>query len=174
MTKRSEEAYRKRKTGGWAPAQQCSRCVVWDEKKITLFKENGDQTDGTLHRASELRVFFMGLSSEGSSSSSSPARPLPSLDQQLLWHFIIHLLQWIHCHLNKASTVRIIFSYFSSAFNTILPALPRKNLQKTQVNASTISMRTCHLTNWPQCETKGLCVWTGGQQHRSTTGDSAF
>ena len=45
------------------------------------------------------------------------------------------------------STVRIVFFDFSSAFNTIQPAMLCKKLQKIQVDTPTITWITDYLTN---------------------------
>ena len=59
---------------------------------------------------------------------------------------------------------------FSSAFNTIQPVPLYKKLQETQLDVSKTTWIIDYQTNRPVCETKGLGVWEGGQQHRSSTG----
>ena len=68
-----------------------------------------------------------------------------------------------------------MFFDFSSAFNTIQPVLLWNKLQKTEDGCL-----HNHMDYWlpdrqtTVCETDWLCVWPGGQQHRSTTGDCSL
>lgn len=62
---------------------------------------------------------------------------------------IIYMLQRVYSHLDRAgSMVRIMFFDFSSAFNTIQPALLGGKMDVMQVDSSLISV----------CETAELCV----------------
>jgi len=65
------------------------------------------------------------------------------------------------------STVRIVFFDFSSAFNTIQPAMLCKKLQKIQVDTPTITWITDYLTNRPQF---GSLKGSGSEKVVSSTG----
>ena len=63
--------------------------------------------------------------------------------------------------------MRVVFFDYSSAFNTIQPALLQKKHQKTQVDASTITWITDYLTTRPQFVRLNGCV---SEQVVSSTG----
>uniref|UniRef100_A0AAQ6IRP3 Reverse transcriptase domain-containing protein n=1 Tax=Anabas testudineus TaxID=64144 RepID=A0AAQ6IRP3_ANATE len=72
---------------------------------------------------------------------------------------IIHLLHRTYTHLDKpGGLVRIMFFDFSSAFNTIRPALLGGKLKKMQVNTPLISWIMDYLTNRPQYVRLQNCV----------------
>ena len=64
---------------------------------------------------------------------------------------IIFLLHRVYTHLEEAgSTVRVMFFDFSSAFNTIRPALLGNKLLDMQVDAPLVAWITNYLTGRPQ------------------------
>lgn len=72
---------------------------------------------------------------------------------------IIYMLQRIYPHLDKPGcSVRILFFDFSSAFNTIHPALLGKKLADMQVDTSMISWVIDYLTGRPQFVRLRNCV----------------
>ena len=72
---------------------------------------------------------------------------------------IIYLLHRAHSHLDQSgSTLRVMFFDFSSAFNTIQPALLCEKLHKFQVDSSTTSWIYDYLTNRPQFVRLKGCV----------------
>ncbi|KAI4902472.1 hypothetical protein NFI96_003096 [Prochilodus magdalenae] len=72
---------------------------------------------------------------------------------------IIYLLNRVYSHLDKpASTVRVMFFYFSSAFNTIQPALLGDKLNVMQVDAPLVSWIVDYLTGRPQYVRLQHCV----------------
>ena len=78
---------------------------------------------------------------------------------------MIYLLQWAHSHLAiTGSTMRIMFFDFSSAFTLESP----KNTGECLHNCPDYWLSDKQIT---VCETEGLGVWEGGQQHRCTTGE---
>ncbi|KAI4905879.1 hypothetical protein NFI96_001273 [Prochilodus magdalenae] len=71
----------------------------------------------------------------------------------------IYLLNRVYAHLDKpASTVRVMFFYFSSAFNTIQPALLGDKLNVMQVDAPLVSWIVDYLTGRPQYVRLQHCV----------------
>ena len=71
----------------------------------------------------------------------------------------IYLLHRAHSHLDQSgSTLRVMFFDFSSAFNTIQPALLCEKLHKFQVDSSTTSWIYDYLTNRPQFVRLKGCV----------------
>ena len=66
----------------------------------------------------------------------------------------------VYTHLDKpASTVRVMFFDFSSAFNTICPALPVDKFAAMQVEAPIVSWIVDYLMGRPQyVHLKKLCV----------------
>ena len=63
---------------------------------------------------------------------------------------ITYLLHRTHSHLDKGkSAVRIMFFYFSSAFNTIQPLRLGDKLLQMGVDAHLVSWITDYLTGWP-------------------------
>ncbi|KAI4892845.1 hypothetical protein NFI96_004933 [Prochilodus magdalenae] len=72
---------------------------------------------------------------------------------------IIYLLNRVYAHLDKpASTVRVMFFDFSSAFNTIQPALLGDKLNVMQVEAPLVSWIVDYLTGRPQYVRLQHCV----------------
>jgi hypothetical protein len=72
---------------------------------------------------------------------------------------IIFLLKRIYAHLDKpASTVRVMFFDFSSAFNTIRPALLSEKLTAMKVDAPLVSWIVDYLTGRPQYVRLQHCV----------------
>ncbi|KAI4894895.1 hypothetical protein NFI96_003892 [Prochilodus magdalenae] len=72
---------------------------------------------------------------------------------------IIYLLNRVYAHLDKpASTVRVMFFDFSSAFNTIQPALLGDKLNVMQVDAPLVSWIVDYLTGRPQYVRLHHCV----------------
>ncbi|KAI4899250.1 hypothetical protein NFI96_000608 [Prochilodus magdalenae] len=72
---------------------------------------------------------------------------------------IIYLLNRVYAHLDKpASTVRVMFFDFSSAFNTIQPALLGDKLNVLQVDAPLVSWIVDYLTGRPQYVRLQHCV----------------
>ncbi|KAI4887110.1 hypothetical protein NFI96_003146 [Prochilodus magdalenae] len=72
---------------------------------------------------------------------------------------IIYLLNRVYAHLDKpASTVRVMFFDFSSAFNTIQPALLGDKLNVMQVDAPLVSWIVDYLTGRPQYVRLQHCV----------------
>ncbi|KAI4894307.1 hypothetical protein NFI96_005585 [Prochilodus magdalenae] len=72
---------------------------------------------------------------------------------------IIYLLNRVYAHLDKpASTVRVMFFDFSSAFNTIQPALLGDKLNVMQVDAPLVSWIVDYLTGRPQYVRLYHCV----------------
>ncbi|KAI4885338.1 hypothetical protein NFI96_001847 [Prochilodus magdalenae] len=72
---------------------------------------------------------------------------------------IIYLLNRVYAHLDKpASTVRVMFFDFSSAFNTIQPALLGDKLNVMQVDATLVSRIVDYLTGRPQYVRLHHCV----------------
>ncbi|XP_062901251.1 uncharacterized protein LOC134345044 [Mobula hypostoma] len=70
---------------------------------------------------------------------------------------IVHLLNRVYAHLDKpASTVRVMFFDFSSAFNTIRPALLGEKLTAMQVDASLVSWILDYLTGDPTLQGWGV------------------
>jgi len=67
--------------------------------------------------------------------------------------------------------MRIMFFYFSCAFNTTQPVLSCKKLQKIQMDACTTTWIIDYLTNRPQFVRLKDCVC---QQHKCTTRDYAL
>ena len=64
---------------------------------------------------------------------------------------IIYLLNRVYTHLDKpASTVRVMFFDFSSAFNTIRPALLGEKIAAIQVEAPIVSWIADYLMGRPQ------------------------
>ena len=74
--------------------------------------------------------------------------PLPGIGVE---DAIIHLLQRLLSDLEEVrSTVRVMFFYFSRAFNTIQPALLRENLVGARVDEQLTAWTIGYLTNRPQ------------------------
>ncbi len=72
---------------------------------------------------------------------------------------IIYLLNRVYTHLDKtASTVRVIFFDFSSAFNTIRPALLGERMTAMQVDSPLVSWIVDYLTGRPQYVRLQHCV----------------
>ncbi len=72
---------------------------------------------------------------------------------------IIYLLNRVYIHLDKqASTVRIMFFDFWSAFDTIRPALLAEKLTAMQVDAPLVSWMVDYLTGKPQYVRLGCCM----------------
>ncbi|KAL6473956.1 hypothetical protein MHYP_G00175170 [Metynnis hypsauchen] len=72
---------------------------------------------------------------------------------------VIYLLNRVYVHLDKpASTVRVMFFDFSSAFNTIWPALLGEKLTVMQVDAPLVSWIVDYLTGRPQYVRLQHCV----------------
>uniref|UniRef100_A0AAX7SJH0 Reverse transcriptase domain-containing protein n=1 Tax=Astatotilapia calliptera TaxID=8154 RepID=A0AAX7SJH0_ASTCA len=72
---------------------------------------------------------------------------------------IIYLLNRVYTHLDQpASTVRVMFFDFSSAFNTIRPTLLGDKLAAMQVDASLVSWIVDYLTGRPQYVRVSQCV----------------
>ncbi|KAL6471887.1 hypothetical protein MHYP_G00205370 [Metynnis hypsauchen] len=72
---------------------------------------------------------------------------------------VIYLLNRVYAHLDKpASTVRVMFFDFSSAFNTIWPAPLGDNLTVMQVDAPLVSWIVDYLTGRPQYVRLQHCV----------------
>ncbi|XP_058509155.1 sodium- and chloride-dependent betaine transporter-like [Solea solea] len=68
---------------------------------------------------------------------------------------IIYLLDRVYAHLDKpASTVRVMFFDFSSAFNTIRPALLSEKLTAMRVEPPLVSWIVDYLTGRPHCCTE--------------------
>ena len=85
----------------------------------------------------------------------------------------------LHCacaHLDRSeSTVRIMFMDFSSAFNTVRPALLGSKLTAMQVDPPLVSWITDYLTGLTTvCQTAGRCVLHCGQQYWGSTGNCSF
>ncbi|KAJ8342067.1 hypothetical protein SKAU_G00319950 [Synaphobranchus kaupii] len=72
---------------------------------------------------------------------------------------VIYLLNRAYAHLDKpASTMRVVFMDFSSAFDTIRPALLGKKLTAMQVDAPLVSWIVDYLTGRPQYVRLQHCV----------------
>ena len=72
---------------------------------------------------------------------------------------IIYLLNRVYTHLDKpASTVRVMFFDFSSAFNTIRPALLGEKMTAMEVEAPIVSWIVDYLTGRPQYVRLQNCV----------------
>ena len=72
---------------------------------------------------------------------------------------VIYLLHRALAHLEAAGTaVRVMFFDFSSAFNTIRPALLREKLEKAGVDGQLAAWTTDYLTNRPQYVRLRNCV----------------
>ena len=72
---------------------------------------------------------------------------------------ILYLLHKAHSHLDRGSgAVRIMFFYFSSAFNTIQPILLRDKLSSMGVDAHLVSWIVDYLTERPQFVMLGGCT----------------
>ncbi|KAJ8367963.1 hypothetical protein SKAU_G00079910 [Synaphobranchus kaupii] len=72
---------------------------------------------------------------------------------------VIYLLNRAYAHLDKsASTMRVMFMDFSSAFDTIRPALLGKKLTAMQVDAPLVSWIVDYLTGRPQYVRLQHCV----------------
>ena len=88
---------------------------------------------------------------------------------------IIFLLHRACTHQDKPGrTVRIMFFYFSSAFNTIQPALLGSKLMAMQVNPPLVSWITDYLMGRPQYVRLQDCVSDTSQQHRGPTGNGSL
>ena len=86
---------------------------------------------------------------------------------------IIYLLNRVYTHLDKpGSTVRVMFFDFSSAFNTIGPALLGDKLMAMLVDPP-LCVLDCGLPHWltTVCALAALCVRCSGQQHWGPTRD---
>ena len=128
-------------------------------RSITGYIPSGSQTiRGGIERANELNLLFNRFDQR---TPDTPLRPLvsPSLDplqfayQQTLGveDAITFLLHRARAHLDRlGSTVRIMFMNFSSAFNTIRPALLGSKLTAMQVDPPLVSWITDYLTGRPQ------------------------
>ncbi|XP_059829972.1 uncharacterized protein LOC132396450 isoform X2 [Hypanus sabinus] len=72
---------------------------------------------------------------------------------------IVYLPNRVYAHLDKlASTVRVMFFDFSSAFNIICPALLGEKLTVMQVDASLVSWIIDYLTGRPKYVRLQHCV----------------
>ncbi|XP_060781055.1 uncharacterized protein LOC132888977 [Neoarius graeffei] len=69
----------------------------------------------------------------------------------LEWRMLFCICYIVYSHLDKGGcAVRIMFFYFSSAFNTIQPLLLRDKLLQMGVDTCLVSWITDYLTKWPQ------------------------